>query len=631
MSTTKGSDGNRPILEKLRYLQLFRRFNDTDLKLMVDYLEEEHYEMGKILFQTGEPYRKLLFILYRGRVGLWGPQGEKYEVDPGAVLGLSNFMDGLPFTFTAIALTPISLLVVRDAEHHELERLCPPLHRMLFRLIAGRVSQQTTRQSFVGDMTQVAKVAMKTPLATCGPDLSLSQAHRIMAERKISSLVVTSQEEELLGVVTFPGLSEAVLVKGAAPDDKVMNVACRTAYAVSSDTPLWEVEEIQRRNALKYVIVTEENRPIGIISQTDILNTLLAQSGGMRDEVRNTDSFTKLVKLTKRLISIVEDAREHNNRTSEAVRVISEFHLALQRRCAELTLQEMAKNGQGKPPEKFAVLIMGSGGRKEMMLNPVQQNGILIDGPSKRISKKTRRWFLEFARQLNQHLDDLGYAICPDDVLAGNPMFNKTLEEWCDQIKQLLDAPDRKAARWLSLFLDFDKLYGDDDLTETLRQHVRAEIDGKPGLLKMLAEDNAGCRPPLGFFNQLIATGSSHEKSGNTAKGKIDIKTDGLRIMVDILRIYALRAGIRNCNTIDRLEGLVRQGELNAGYANSIQVAYEALSELLLVHMLQQAKNGKRLDKLIKPKQLSALDHATLRISLCTIKGFQERLQSDMR
>ena len=41
----KRSDGNRPIIEELHHLQLFRRFSDTDLKLMVDYLEEEHYEM----------------------------------------------------------------------------------------------------------------------------------------------------------------------------------------------------------------------------------------------------------------------------------------------------------------------------------------------------------------------------------------------------------------------------------------------------------------------------------------------------------------------------------------------------------------------------------------------------------
>jgi CBS domain-containing protein len=632
MCPEKGLNTDKSVIEELRHLQIFRQISNVDLKSMLDCLEQRHYEMGKVLFQTGEPYGKSIYILYRGRVGMWGPQGEKYEVDPGEILGLSNYLDGLPYVFTAIALTPISLLVAKETEHQQLERLGPVLNRLLNRLVAHQIrTQQTTKQSFVGSMTRPAKTAMKTPLATCGPDVSLAQAYKTMDERKIGSLVVTGQDGELLGVLTFAGLSEAVLVRGAAPEDNVMKVAREIAYTVSSDTPLWEVEEIQHRNALKYVIVTEGNRPLGMISQTDILHNLLAQRGGVRDEVRSINSFSGLVKFAKRLLSIATEARERNHYASTAVRIISEFHLALQRRCTELTLQEMAKNGYGNAPVSFALLIMGSGGRREMMLNPHQDNAIIIADSYNNLDEKNLGWFIKFAKLLNQHLEEIGYALCVDNIMAKSPLFHKTLEQWCQHISDVTTTPTKEAAHWLRTLMDLDTLYGDRGLTEALRGHVLAELKKKPRLLRMMVEDNAGWRPPLGFFNKLIPMGFFNTKEGAKSKGKIDIKCNGLSILADIVRIYALRAEIRNCNTLERLLGLARQGELSVEYANSIKAAYEALMQMLLTHQIHQAERGRRLDKLIKPERLTAVDHEILRMSMCVIKGFQEKLQASFK
>ena len=613
-------------------MQVFRRLSEADLQSILNCVRVQHHDMGKVLFQTGEPNRNSLFILYRGRVGLWGPKGEKYEMDPGAILGLSNYMDGLPFSFTAIALTPVSVLVVTEMKHEELERLCPVLNKLLNRLIADQLrAQQTIHQSFVGSMTRPAKVAMKTPLATCGPDVSLAQAHRIMDGRKIGSLVVTGSEGELMGVLTYAGLAEAVLVNGASPDDNVMKVGCETPYTVSSDTPLWEVEEIQHRNALKYVIVTDGNQPLGMVSQTDILHNLLTQRGGIREEVRTVKSFSGLEKLSKRLVSIASDALERNHYASNSVRVISEFHLALQRRCVELTLQEMAARGEGKSPVKFALLIMGSGGRREMMLSPDQDNGIIIGCPSERVGREARIWFQGFAERLNQHLEQLGYTLCPDDIMAKNPMCHMTLDEWREEINQVATMHRKEAARWVKVLLDLDTLYGDKDLTESLRGLVLAKVQDKAKLIKMMVKDNAEWCPPLGFFNQLIPMGFFNTEGGANAKGKIDIKCNGLRILADIVRIYAFKTGISHRNTIDRIRGLVWQGELSVEYANSLKASYEALLDMLLVHQIKKAEKGKRPDKLINPDQLSTMNHEILRISMRVIKGFQEKLQADFK
>ena len=179
--------------------------------------------------------------------------------------------------------------------------------------------------------------------------------------------------------------------------------------------------------------------------------------------------------------------------------------------------------------------------------------------------------------------------------------------------------------------MDFDTLYGDRDLTETLRSDVLTASERHPRLLKTMVDHNAEWRPPLGFFNQLIPLGFFNVHGGVKAKGKIDIQANGLNILADIVRIYALKAGIRNRNTLERLMGLVSQGELSVEYVNSVRAAYEALLDMLLSHQIQRSEKGKRLDRLIKPNQLSALDHEVLRMSMRVIKGFQEKLQSAVK
>jgi CBS domain-containing protein len=291
----------------------------------------------------------------------------------------------------------------------------------------------------------------------------------------------------------------------------------------------------------------------------------------------------------------------------------------------------MEKKGYGSAPVSFALLIMGSGGRREMMLNPHQDNAIIIADSFNHSDEENLVWFGKFSKLLSQRLEEIGYALCLDDSMAKSPVLHKTLEQWRQYISDVTTTPTKEVAHWFKTLMDLDTLFGDRRLTEALREQMLTELKEKPKLLKMMVEDNAGWRPPLGFFNKLIPMGYFNTKEGAKSKGKIDIKCNGLDILADIVRIYALRAKIRNGNTSERLLGLVRQGELSVEYANSIKAAYEALMQMLLTHQIHQAKKGRRLDKLIKPKQLTAVDHEILRMSMCVIKGFQEKLQADFK
>ncbi len=614
----------RPTLEELQSIPAFQRLGEAELKTVSRCLERLTYAQGESVFTTGDPANTKLYLVIEGYVRVVDSEGRNFEAGPGDLLGLSNYLDGLPYHATATALQPSAFLCVAGRELYELENECPVLYRGLNRIIAERIRKPGIgRSGQAGSLVVPGRAAMKSPLATCGPDVSLREAFDIMDSREVGSLVVIDGEERLLGLLTYADLAEAVLVKGASAQDNILKVVRKAPYTVGPDTPLWEVEEIQHNNTLKYVIVTEEGRPVGMISPTDILRAFMAQQETWPATVAKANDLLKLRALKERVSEVAEQARELNRRASAAVRRISDFHRAVQRRCIELTLGELQQAGMGAAPARYALIIMGSVGRNETLLNPDQDNGLIIEDYPQERQETVQAWFGKFTERVNVHLDELGYSLCPGDIMARNPLFHKTLSAWRSQITHITETPTAKAARWANVALDFSLLYGEAELVKDLQQHVREEVRRKPRLLTMMVQDDAQGRPPLGMFNRLITERDEQHK------GKIDIKRNGLRILADAARIYSLQAEIGSRNTMDRLTGLVRQGVLGSEYVESVKAAYETLTDMLLDHQLRQVHKGKSLDKLIKLSRRSPMEQETLRMAMRVIKGFQEKLQAD--
>ena len=107
----------------------------------------------------------------------------------------------------------------------------------------------------------------------------------------------------------------------------------------------------------------------------------------------------------------------------------------------------------------------------------------------------------------------------------------------------------------------------------------------------------------------------------------IDLKRNGLRLIADATRIFALHAGVRAQNTSDRLAALVRLGTFSEAFSTSVGDAYEALLDLLLAHQIEQASAAEAFDTLIDPKSLSEQKRATLRLAMRMVKRLQDRLQ----
>jgi CBS domain-containing protein len=605
-------------------LAAFREVSPEIIQEISKHAVEEQLQAGQILFEPGQPYADAVFILQEGDMELRLPGEPAFVLEPGDVLGLDNYFDESPYDATATAISEVRLYRLPADRLHEMEHDQPELFNTANRLITESMrSQHNRRQPVTGVWSLPARAVMKSPLAACNVEVTVREAFELMHQRKIGSLGVMAGDGRLLGVITLASLSEGLIKHAAQPDDPISEVVCETPQVIDHDAPLWKVQSQQARLAAKYLIVTENDKAVGIVSQTDILQALVSYQRSIIAQIGDAKSFDELLSFNQGLGRIAQELMENNRSAGMAIRALSEIHLAIQRRCIDLVLDNLREEGKGGPPIRFAFIIMGSGGRKEMIIRTDQDNGIILEDTTRTKDPNVREWFADFCDRVNHRLDEVGYEWCTGDIMARNPDFHKTLAEWKTHLTQIAKVPSEKSARWSTIFFDFETLYGDDHLTVALRAHLLEELKQRPRLLKLMVEDDATGSPPLGLFNRLV-TASDKER-----KGKIDLKRNGTRILADAARIYALSEGIDATNTGDRFRALVRQGRLDSTYVESVLEAYDELLELLLEHQLDQLAEGVPLDKLIDPEQLTVLERDYLRMSLRVIKRLQGRMQGD--
>lgn len=602
----------------------FRGLDRELLQAILERCSRRFLRTGETLYYASTPYQHEVYIVYRGRLEMRRPGEQPFHVGSGTFIGLPNYLDESPYLSTPTVLEDAEVLVLPDTDLKELERRFPQLDDVVNHFIAERLrSWNPTRQAVSGNLAQPIRNIMKAPLSTCTPEVTLRDAFEIMQTRKIGSLGVVDEDGKLYGLLTCSGMSEAVLLKGFVPHDSIRFAACETPYTIDPDAPLWEAEELQQRHGVKYLVVLEEGAPVGMVSQSDIVRSIHTEQGTLIGEIHAAETIETLVGFKGRLAEVATEAWQHNRLPSKAVRTLNEVQLTLQRRCAELVEQQMEAEGKGAAPLPYAFIIMGSGGRREMLLNADQDNGLILADAEPERLQAADPWFREFCDRVNQGLDGIGYPLCPGDIMARNPMFRKTLSQWREQISYMARHPNQKAARWSNIVFDFNTLVGEDDLTAELRKHVFAELHERPKLLEFMVQDDAEGRPSLGLFNRLVtATDQEH-------KGTIDVKRNGLRIVADAARIFALHHNVSACNTIDRLNTLMRLGVFTSAFVDTVSAAYEELLERALSHQIEQVRDGETPDKYIDPEQLHPRVRESLRLAMRSVKQIQDRLQDE--
>jgi len=112
---------------------------------------------------------------------------------------------------------------------------------------------------------------MSSPVITISPTATVSEAVRIMADKRIGSLIVT-ENEEIKGIFTERDLISKVLAKGLNPEKTTISEVMTPAplVTITPDAEIAEAALLMIRKKIRRLPVIENGKLVGIITAADL-------------------------------------------------------------------------------------------------------------------------------------------------------------------------------------------------------------------------------------------------------------------------------------------------------------------------------------------------------------------------
>ena len=264
------------------------------------------------------------------------------------------------------------------------------------------------------------------------------------------------------------------------------------------------------------------------------------------------------------------------------------------------------QQANGKAPMMFAWLVYGSQAREDQTMGSDQDNGLLL---AERPSEAQAEYFAKMADYVCNGLAKCGIKLCDGNIMASNSKLRLSLEEAIEEAKRWVKAPTKDAIMHFNIFLDVRCAAGDISLFKQL-QRQRAPLMKQNMFLAALTRNSNEISVPLSMFQKFI-----YEK-GRKEKDVIDLKTRAVALINNIARIYALADGVTLPNTLARLDALSENSQLSKRDATNLRDIWLFLNRLRWRHQLE----NKVTDNRVSVSSLSSIEKHQLKAAFKAIE-----------
>lgn len=451
-------------------------------------------------------------------------------------------------------------------------------------------------------------------------DATLADAiERLRATRGVAAIVAS--DGRLLGAFTANDVLEWI-ERGVKPNDGIAKLTAERRSAISGDRPLLDAVVALRRERLSALPVTDvRGRFLGLVTLTDVLLAGATPAFEIASQLAEASSVASLARIRSAAAETAARMLAEGVPEEQIIATLSDVNAELHRRALDIALADLAADGWGKPPAEFALIVMGSAARRESLIDPDQDNGLVIADHDPASYPAVESYFIALAERLTMTLDRIGFALCKGNVMATNPVWRKSLGEWREQVA--IWAQRRQPIHLLNsdVLLDVACVAGDETLVSDLRRHMIAAMRQTPQFVRELYGIEQDHTVALNWFGFLKRETSEYE-----VEGVINLKMRGTLPLVEGARLLSLMAGIDATSTTGRLAALTEAGALQKDEVETLVDCFRVIVGLILIRQIEDARADRPITDYVVVEKLSARDRTRLKRALREIERFRNEL-----
>lgn len=604
---------------------------ESEITRIASELSVVHHSKDEVVFIQGLSRIESLYIIQKGAAERYfeenGKTAQKDRISEGSIFGGISILlnDSIAIRSlrtiedTYFYTWPKSKFLDMCSRHEAFTEYFTDTFgkRMLDRSYASIVAQtMQPREESLQYLNQSIEGIFQNHIVYCLSDMTIQSAAELMTRHRCSSILVRNVDGRFVGIVTDNDLRQKVIARGLSILEPVSTIMSTPLKTISQKALIFEVLMTMMQDHIKHLAVTAPNEQVvGIITDKDILSSQGQSPLFLIREVQSVDRVEDIAHLYRRLPGVIQNLIRNGAKARNLTRLITTLSDSILTRLVDMGIEQV-----GRPPCRFAFLVMGSEGRKEQTLKTDQDNAIMYEDPPESSAEEFREYFLSLGETVCTWLDQVGYHLCKGDVMAKNPRWCQPVSVWKEYFMTWTHHAEPKDLLQASIFFDFRGGFGDMEMVADLRRYLNQILQGWSGFFRHLTENALYFRPPLGFFRNFIV------ESKGEHRDSFDIKAAMMPI-IDIVRIYALKHGIIETNTPERMLQLYLDKKLPWETYNELDHAYGFLMQLRFSRQVNAVMIEKAdPDNYINPKKLTRIEQTMLKEIFTRIDKMQKHI-----
>ena len=610
----------------------FNKMDQTDLMHLTAHARIGTYQQNQLIHLPTDTAPNTLYIIKQGRIRgeVAAANGEQatpvWELGPGECFPIGSLLSNRP----------------SQTQHRAIETsLCLEIPKQEFTYLLGRseafrnfctqrlnhLLPLALRDMQANTLTTVsADSSLETPLRnlisanpiSCSPETSIRAALEKIDAAQRRSIAIIDAEQHPIGILTLRDVMARVTLAEVDIENPIRTVMTPISSFLTPDNFAYEAALFMAENGVGHVCVVDKGRFLDLLSERDLFSLQRIGLGNLSRAIQRSHDIATLKHLSTDIARLTDQMLAQGASVTQLMHLITALNDLITQRVILI-----CETLHGKPERPYTWLAFGSEGRMEQTLKTDQDNGILFELGHAEKANDVRASLLALAKHINAALAEVGFTLCPGNIMAGNPECCLSKQEWQDRFAHWIDAGSPEHLLKASIFFDFRTLYGDDAPAHALRNWLNDKTRQNSRFRHQMAANALATRPPLGLFRDfVIQSGGEHPHS-------LDLKLHGVTPFVDAARILALANALGETNTIARLNAAASCGAIRSEAAASWIEAYQYIQLLRMRKHRQQAAKGVALDNYLDPNELNELERRILKEAFRQARKLQAKIALD--
>jgi PAS domain S-box-containing protein len=478
--------------------------------------------------------------------------------------------------------------------------------------ISGREKIEKESDHLLNEL-QSSLLQMNLPVATiirefitCDMDIPILEAAHLMSRKNQDAIIVMRNQTQPVGILTDTDLRNRVVARRIDFGNPVYEVMTTPIIRIDEQSLLYQAVLKIREHGISHLAMEDKTgRITGILSTHDLLEVQHNSISYLIREIEIAESVESLKKIHDRIPVLTKILLEGGSRIRNITYMISTVTDAITQRLAEFAIEEL-----GEPPARFALMALGSEGRREQTLVTDQDNAIVFeDVPNDRLAE-VNRYFLYFGKKINLWLDRIGYRYCQGEVMAGNPQWCQSLSRWKKYFTEWVNTRSEESLLGIAVFFDFRIVLGMEQFGQELRRHIHKISEGKSAFFRMMAKEASGYDVP----SELPVS--------------FDVK-NALAPLTDYIRVYSIQNQISETNSMLRLDRLSKRNIIKETDYHEMENVYNSLMQIRFNSQVNAILDNKAPDNMVHKEQLTAMERTLVAKSFSEIIHHQSSILDD--